>query len=267
MNKSDAINQHYLLNEQYKDASNFNTRLHLIQSLSAQPVDWYPWIFKLIKKTPNSRVLELGCGPGYLWQRNLEHIPPGWDITLSDFSAGMLKDAHHNLSNSGRHFTFQLVDAQEIPFEDAHFDIVIANLMLYHVPDRARAFAEVQRVLKPDGTFYAATVTETAFAKVDTLMRAAGMDSWADMVAFSVENGEQQLSHWFSHITLQRLPIPVVIKEVEPLVTLIRSGVPKDQYGETTFQRLHALIQQEIAQDGEIRIPMDIGLFEATGRK
>ena len=267
MNKSDAINQHYLLNEQYKDASNFNTRLHTIQNLSAQPVDWYPWIFNLIKKRPDSRVLELGCGPGYLWQKNLEKIPPSWDITLSDFSAGMLKDAHHTLSNSGRHFTFQLVDAQEIPFEDAHFDILIANLMLYHVPDLPRALAEIQRVLKPDGLFYAATVTETAFATVDRLIRAAGMDSWADVVTFSLENGADQLSRRYAHVDVQRLPIPVVVKEAEPLVTFIRTGVPHDAYSEATFGRLHANIQQELAQKGEIRINMDIGVFEASENK
>lgn len=267
MNKSDAVNQHYLLNEQYKDASNFNTRLHMIQQLSTQPVDWYPWIFERIKKRPESRVLELGCGPGYLWQRNLEKIPPSWDITLSDFSAGMLKDAHHTLSNSGRHFTFQLVDAQEIPFEDAHFDILIANLMLYHVPDLARALAEIQRVLKPDGLFYAATITETAFAVVDRLMRLAGMDSWADAAAFNLENGAEKLSRWFSQIEVQRLPIPIVVREADPLITFIRSSVPQNAYSEAVFERLHAIIQRELSQEGQIRIPMDIGVFEASGKR
>ncbi|HEX7737291.1 MAG TPA: class I SAM-dependent methyltransferase [Ktedonobacteraceae bacterium] len=264
MNKFETTDQHYLLKEQYKDASNFNTRLHMIQSLSTKPVDWYTWIFSRIKKLPQSRVLELGCGPGYLWQRNLEHIPADWDIMLSDFSPGMLKDAHVNLCHSGRHFNFQLVDAQEIPFENSHFDTVIANLMLYHVPDRVRAFSEIRRVLKPDGFFYAATVTEMALVELSALMRGADIPPWGDVVSFSLENGACQLAPWFSRIERQRLENTVVIKEAEPLVAFIRSAIPREEHNETKFQRLRELIRQELNRRGELHIRIDLGLFEAS---
>jgi ubiquinone/menaquinone biosynthesis C-methylase UbiE len=264
MNKSDTMNQHYLLNEQYKDASNFNERLHMIQSLSIQQLDWYKWIFSQIKKAPGLHVLELGCGPGYLWKNNLEHIPSDWDITLSDFSPGMLKEAHNNLSHCSRHFNFQLIDAQEIPFENAHFDMLIANLMLYHVPDRARAFAEIRRVLKPDGIFYAATVTETALANLEKFLFTAGLPVWQDVVGFSLENGAAQLASWFSHIKRHRLDNTLVVKDVEQLISFVRSGIPQNEQSETKFQRLRELLQQELAQHGAIYINMDIGLFEAA---
>ena len=41
-------------------------------------------------------VLELGCGPDYVWRDNLHRIPPAWDVTLSDFSAEMLAQAQDN---------------------------------------------------------------------------------------------------------------------------------------------------------------------------
>jgi len=263
MHQPDTTNQHYLLNEQYKDASNFNERLQAIQNLSIQQIDWYKWIFGLITKTPTSRVLELGCGPGYLWKNNLEQIPLDWDITLSDFSPGMLKEAHNNLRHCSRHFTFQLIDAQEIPFEDARFDIVIANLMLYHVPDRTSALAEIKRVLKPHGIFYAATITETALASLDKFLHAAGLPTWEEVFSFSLENGANQLASWFAHIKRSRLDNTLVVKEVEPLVALIRSGVPRSDQNEASFQRLREILQQEISQQGAIYINMDIGLFEA----
>ena len=53
-----------------------------------------------------------------------------------------------------------VIDAQSIPFARWSFDAVIANSMLYHVPDRARALAEIQRILKPSGRFYASTIGE-----------------------------------------------------------------------------------------------------------
>lgn len=267
MNNTDITNQHYLLSEQYKDASHFNARLRIIQSLSAKPLGWYTWIFSHIKMAPNCRVLELGCGPGYLWRENLERIPRDWEITLSDFSPGMLEEAQTNLSSRNRRFSFQVIDAQAIPFEAATFDRVIANMMLYHVPDRERAFAEIRRVLKPDGYFYASTVSEAAFSGLEKMLSSAGLNTWMNAVGFTIENGAQQLSRWFSQVELHRLENTLVATEAEPLIGVIRTGTPDADYDEAKFQRLRSLIQEELAQRGTIPIVMDIGLFEASGRK
>lgn len=267
MNQDDVINQHYLLNEQYKDASNLSTRLHIIQRLSTSPVDWYRWIFDHIDLAPHCRVLELGCGPGYLWQRNLERIPEDWEIILSDFSPGMLKDARANLVQTRRRFEFQVVDAQEIPFADASFDRLIADLMLYHVPDRHRAFAEISRVLKTDGSFYAATVSGTAFAELEQLMRGAGMKTWNDALTFSIENGEEQLAYWFSSVKLYRLENRLLVTEPDSLLGVIRSGTPRVEYDDATFQRLRFLIEQKLVQEGPLHMRIDIGLFAAHGKK
>ena len=75
-------------------------------------------------------------------------IPAGWSITLSDFSPGMLDAAWRNLVVTGRAFQFKEIDAQSIPFEDETFDAVIANHMLYHVPDRPKAIAGDQTCIE-----------------------------------------------------------------------------------------------------------------------
>ncbi len=65
------------------------------------------------------------------------------------------------MEKSGCHRTrvqFKEIDAQSIPFEDETFDAVIANHMLYHVPDRPKAIAEIKRVLKPGGRLIATTI-------------------------------------------------------------------------------------------------------------
>src|SRR5437868_570166 len=61
-------------------------------------------------------------------------------ITLSDFSPGMLQEARQNLAGSPQSFSFQVIDAQSIPLDAGSCDCVIANHMLYHVPDRLYAF-------------------------------------------------------------------------------------------------------------------------------
>src|SRR5262245_4726991 len=97
---SNLVDRQYLLNEQYKDASNLNTRLQFFQRFSTNAVDQYRWIFDHFKLAPSSRILELGCGSGLLWQNNLDRVPPDWTITLSDFSSGMLQEAQYNLCHS-----------------------------------------------------------------------------------------------------------------------------------------------------------------------
>ncbi len=79
-------------------------------------------------------VLEVGCGAGNLWRENGERIPPGWKITLGDLSPGMLADARGNLFGLDHPMRFEEVDAQDLPFEDGTYDVVIANP---HAPPRA----------------------------------------------------------------------------------------------------------------------------------
>ena len=264
MQEQDMTNQGYLLNKQYKDSFTFKTFLDIVRSMGAQPVEWNRWIFDLIRKASHCRVLELGCGPGSLWLSNLERIPPDWEITLSDFSPGMLKDAQANLSQSGRHFTFQVIDAQAIPFHDASFDRVLANFMLYHVPDRSRALSEIRRVLKPGGYFYAATFSQAGFSPLNKLMARTGISSGLGEIGFSLENGAEQLARWFPLVELYRRENSLVVKDADPLVAMLRAIPIGVQYDETKLQHLRDVIQQELAQRSEIRFNVEIGLFEAS---
>ncbi len=150
-------NQTYLLTHQYNNAQKLGSRIQLHERFSTNTYDWQRWVFDHFNMPSQGNVLEIGCGPGMLWLKNADRIPELWNITLSDFSAGMLQEAQNNLRNIPHPFTFKVIDAQSIPFEDEHFDMIVANHMLYHVPDRAKALAEIRRILKPGGHFYAAT--------------------------------------------------------------------------------------------------------------
>jgi SAM-dependent methyltransferase len=112
-----ASDQTYLLNEQYKNSANLTARIQLHERFSVNKYDWYRWIFDHFKIAPGSRILELGCGHGKLWLHNLDRILDNWDVTLSDFSPGMLQEAEQNLRPVSHHpFTFAIIDAQSIPF-------------------------------------------------------------------------------------------------------------------------------------------------------
>jgi len=66
----------------------------------------------------------------------------------------MLDEAQQRLANVPSDFAFERIDVQAIPYNDASFDVVIANHMLYHVPDLPKALAEIRRVLRPGGLLH-----------------------------------------------------------------------------------------------------------------
>jgi ubiquinone/menaquinone biosynthesis C-methylase UbiE len=262
-----SSDQHYLLTHQYKNASNLRARIQLHERFSTNTYDWQHWVFDHFTIPPHAHILELGCGPGELWRRNLHRIPEHWHITLSDLSPGMLQEAQQHLQDSYQHFSFQVIDAQSIPFANEHFDAVIANHMLYHVPDLTKALSEIRRVLKPGGRFYAATNGHNHLRELQELVNKFDPNVpglWAmPSLPFRLENGGQELSHQFSHVTLHRYEDALVITEAEPLVAYVLSTplgalIVDDKVAEFT-----RFVEQELAALGAIHISKDSGLFEA----
>ena len=265
---SSGTDQSYLLNEQYKDSSNFAARVRLHARFRTNPTGWNRWVFERLQLAPGSRVLELGCGPALFWRSNLDQIPADWQITLSDFSPGMLQDAQKNLGERSRRFSFQVIDAQAIPFLDASLDVVIANHMLYHVPDRPKALAEIRRVLKPDGRLYATSVGETDMREIRELVRQVigGPNQAASPTAgFTLENGAAQLAASFSSVTLERFEDALSVTEAQPILDYLLSGSAKRVLVGDTLQQVRAMLEQELAEHGAIHISKDTGLFIASG--
>ena len=144
---------------QYKTPANLNARANLHARYSTNPTGWLPWVFGHIRERlpENARILEAGCGPGALWAKNGPRIPAGWALTLTDFSEGMVARAGEATGEAGLDAECVRADVQELPFDSDTFDAVIANHMLYHVPDIDRGLQEIRRVLKPEGMLFAAT--------------------------------------------------------------------------------------------------------------
>ena len=144
---------------QYIDSRNLNVRIKLHEMFSTNKQGFHEWIFSQLNLKENIKVLEIGCGPGALWYKNFNEIPKFIDITLVDLSAGMLEDAKKNIEEvtSSKNFKFVNANIEKLPFKNKEFDIVIANHMLYHVPDISAGLAEVKRVLKDNGVFYSST--------------------------------------------------------------------------------------------------------------
>jgi SAM-dependent methyltransferase len=256
--------QDYLRSKQYKDAAKLNARIALHRRFSTNPQNFYRWIFDHLHLEARQHILELGCGSGDLWRDNLDRLPAGCQITLTDFSSGMLSQARMNLAQSRSDINFVNLDAQHIPFRTEHFDIVIANFMIYHIPDRSMALSDIHRVLKPEGHLFAATNGEGHLRELRELVQKIAPDSLREhpATAFNLENGTALLSRFFSKVRIHRFEDSLLVTEVQPLVSYIRSMDYSPEIDKRPEQ-VAQLIESRIQEQGALFIHKSPGMFEA----
>jgi len=266
MTKVQGISDPRYVSNQYRDGKNLNARIRLHQEFSTNKYGWQRWLFEQIKIAPNSRVLELGCGIGNLWLENLQRIPAGVEITLSDQSAGMVDQAQKNLKNAGAAFQFEISDAQSIPFGQHSFDIVIASHMLYHVPDRERALREIKRVLKPKGRLYASTIGCDHLKELTELVSAFDrrLSTWGKLPAdsFDLESGASELGKHFTKVSLFRYPDALVVTDLNLLLDYVFSGRLEVSAEEREVLVEH-ITRAFMQNGGKLYISKDSGVFEA----
>ncbi len=99
------------------------------------------------------RVLDVGCGPGSLAVALRAPVGPTGSVHGIDASPEMIDVARRNASKAGVDVNFQVGLAEALPFPAGTFDLVVSQLAIHHLPDdlKQSAFAEMHRVLKPDG--------------------------------------------------------------------------------------------------------------------
>jgi len=259
--------QDYLRNEQYKDSSNLNARIRIHVEFSTNKYGWFRWIFDQYDLPFQARILELGCGPGDLWLENIDRIPEGWEISLSDFSPGMLNQAWEKLADQAYPFTFETIDAQSIPYADNHFDAVIANHFLYHVPDRSKAFAEIRRILRPKGRLYATTIGNDHMKELPELLTRFD-PAIEDYLAnedfpFTLENGADQLKAFFSDVQMRRYLDDLKVTDVNIMADYAFSSMRTELVKDRRDEFVRFLEQEMVANDGVITIKKDSGIFLA----
>ncbi len=97
------------------------------------------------------RVLEIACGTGVVTRQLAKTLPASTTLVATDLNPPMLEYARR--LGTARPVTWQQADAMQLPFPDAAFDAVVCQFGVMFLPDRARAYAEVLRVLRPGGHF------------------------------------------------------------------------------------------------------------------
>ena len=148
-----SANDAEAVKEQYRTSKGLNTRISFHEKYSANRQGYGNWIVSNCEFFEGMTVLELGCGTGSLWTGRDDILRKIGKLVLTDASEGMLAAAQKNIGNRDN-VEYQPADIQALPFEDNSFDMVIANSVLYHVPDLEKGIREIRRGLEDDGIFY-----------------------------------------------------------------------------------------------------------------
>jgi arsenite methyltransferase len=116
--------------------------------------------FSLGALRPGEAVLDIGCGAGMDTLIAAQMVGPSGTVTGIDMTPAMAAKARRSVAEMGL-TTVTIVEgsAEELPFPDAAFDVVISNGVIDLIPDKDAVFSEIARVLRPGGRIQVADVT------------------------------------------------------------------------------------------------------------
>jgi ubiquinone/menaquinone biosynthesis C-methylase UbiE len=106
---------------------------------------------------PGQSVLDVGCGTGSLTLAAKTIAGPAGQVHGIDPSPEMIVVSRRKAARARADIDFRVAVVEDLPFPDSSFDVVLSSLMLHHLPDdlKRKGFAEIARVLKPGGVFFA----------------------------------------------------------------------------------------------------------------
>lgn len=253
-----------VVEEQYENSRKLSIRLMFQKNYRTNPISYQDWLYGNYDLFEGCKILEIGCGTGAFWEGKLDLLPKGVEITLSDISQGMVDIVKEKFS-SYSNMNFTQIDIQEIPFADEMFDFVIANSMLYHVPDIPRALDEVHRVLKKRGKFFCATNGVNGLNQfLHKKLREFNPDIKAfdeGSVTFTMQNGRGYLEECFPKIKILHYDNILKVTKVEDLVEYIESTIPMSGITEEQMLGLDVFFEKIRKEENVICIPSDAGTF------
>jgi SAM-dependent methyltransferase len=259
-----GTSRRYLTEQQYATDRNLAAR-QSIYAFQVPSIDVAGRALDLAGMRGDEQVLDIGCGNGgylgTLRARSHRGLMCG-----ADLSVGMLHSARRATDGP-----LLVSDAQALPFADDAFDVTLAMHMLYHVPDRGAAVAELRRVLRPGGVALVVTNFASHLEELDRLIEAC-----AETVgiaeppirgseAFKMDTGAPELEVAFASVTAHRFVSELVVPEVEPVLSYTRSmgaWVSDTQHElDALTDELERRVRETIATEGAFRMRTAAGCF------
>jgi len=259
--------QAYLRDVQYRDSSRLAARARLHVKYGTAAMAWFPWLATQVAWPEGARVLEVGCGAGWMWAEASARLPIDLELTLTDLSPGMVTEALDRVGSLGRYrqTVGRVADVQELPFRDAAFDVVVANYVLHHVPDAGRAVAEMARVLHPDGVAVVACVGDGHLAELHQIRREVFGDGWSNALtdtSFGARSGARLLPYRFGLVDWRPYDDYLDCRDPDDVLAYLASTPPVEDADATQHSRVVEAVRARFdAEGGRLQVSKDTGLF------
>ncbi len=278
---SGFTDKEHLATHAYNDSQRLADRAAIYQYLKVDSIDLGPHPFRaeglvgvvstFLDPTRSGAALDIGCGYGKylpLLASQFQHV------VAADLSAGMLNDVPDGAWEK------LVADVEALTFADASFDTVLANHMLYHCPNIARAVSQLRRVLKPSSGVLIATPTgdgnmREAYQLLATAASAVLGTTAAPLEAadarFTLETGSVALANSFESVTVHKTVGALVINDAVGLDALRAYYRSVDDEWSSRYEiewpvlatALDSILAATMAEHGEIRIGTASGVLVA----
>lgn len=256
--------------KQYKNSTNLIKRINLHEEYSTnKEIGWYEWCYEKMNISSNMRILEVGCGNGRLWRKNISKVNETLDITLTDIEEKMIDATKEELLEKRDLFKFDVVDVCNLPYENNSFDIVIANHMLYHVKDIEKALIEIHRVLKENGSVFISTVGEEHFKELKLIIQDIDLgktrELWSFINRFNLKSGFEILNKFFKDVYRYKYDDNLFVTAIEPIINYIYSmdNSEKLVFEGKKLNDLKKVLKEEIREKKGVYITKEIGILVA----
>jgi SAM-dependent methyltransferase len=254
----------YFRDVQYRDSSKLTARANLHARYGTASTPWFSWVVRQITWSRDGVVLEVGCGPGWLWEQARHALSAELQLTLTDLSDGMVGEAVERARASFGAVDGAVVNAQSLPFTGSSFDVVVANHMLYHVPDPLQAVEELARVLRDDGVLVAGTNGPSHLRELDEISAEVfGPRSTPRyMQAFGSHTGAPVLRAHFANVEWRGYDDNLVCTNADDVLAYIVSFPPGERATDAELQKLHDVLADRFAEgDGVLKVTKETGAF------
>ena len=207
--------------------------------------------------TPQSRALEIGCGPGHITKMMADQGAEAVGIDLAPEMVKVARRLHPNLE-------FEIANAEILPFENDSFDVVLVNFSIHHFARPEKCYIEILRVLKPGGKYvFAGPIEQFGFgAFIEGLTAHHTLD---ELPHGPIYIGATQKDYvdlldqaGFSNYDVNTIEIPLYLENLEPLLQV---GWEICQLSELSLDLQDKIRQTTIQMASPFKIEMDISFL------
>lgn len=186
-----------------------------------------------LRVPPMAAILDVGCGTGVNLLEAARQFAPTRLLCGIDLSPGMVAVARSKAASLGVPALFTVGDAEQLPYEDGTFDVVLCNSVLHWFKNRGAALREMARVLRPGGQVAIICAAHPGFSEwfglAEQLLDAVGLGKGASVIpalptAAEVSGLMQSAGFGVQHL---HNPIyPQVITDVDSFVQVMSTVAP-----------------------------------------